>query len=77
MHILIVDDVKDIRDLIAIYLQETGINLSFAENGQQAVQLVKQQYYDLIILDQQMPIMDGVTAANEIKKFNKKIPYYY
>ncbi|WP_133181292.1 ATP-binding protein [Shewanella decolorationis] len=74
LHILIVDDVKDIRDLIAIYLQETGINLSFAENGQQAVQLVKQQYYDLIILDQQMPIMDGVTAANEIKKFNKKIP---
>lgn len=73
-HILIVDDVDDIRELIDIYLKDTEIAVDFAQNGQQAIQLVEKSHYDLVILDQQMPIMDGLTAAKAIREFNKSIP---
>ena len=74
-HLLIVDDVKDIRDLIASFLQRTGLTLTFAKDGLQAVDLCQQQEFDLIIMDRQMPRMDGITAATRIRQlgFTKPI----
>ncbi|MCT7943980.1 ATP-binding protein [Shewanella septentrionalis] len=72
--ILIVDDVEDIRELISLYLKDTKIAIDFGQNGQQAIQLAQQKNYDLIILDQQMPIMDGLSAAKIIRELNKNTP---
>lgn len=67
-RLLIVDDVKDIRELIAALLQDTGLQLSFATDGYQALELCNRQSFDLIIMDQQMPRMDGYTAAVKMRQ---------
>ena len=66
--LLIVDDVPDIRSLLASYLKTTQLQLLFAENGQQALEVALAQKPDVILMDQQMPIMDGLTTATELRK---------
>lgn len=73
-RVLVVDDVKDIRDLIASLLKDTGLILSFAADGQEALDSVENEEFDLIIMDQQMPGMDGRTAATKIRQSGVKIP---
>jgi len=67
--VLIVDDVKDNRDLLLASFSNSKIDIFEAENGQQAVDLAKQQF-DLILMDIRMPIKDGYQAAKEIKEFS-------
>ncbi|WP_208931167.1 ATP-binding protein [Rheinheimera sp. F8] len=66
-HILVVDDVADIRALIASYLELQPLQLSFAADGLAAVAQCQQQAFDLIIMDQQMPELDGFSAARQIR----------
>ncbi|RKO72334.1 DNA-binding response regulator [Sphingobacterium puteale] len=61
--ILIVDDEKDILDLIAFNLNREGYQVSTAHNGEEAIQVAKQVNPDLIILDVMMPKMDGIEAC--------------
>lgn len=61
--ILIVDDEKDILDLIAFNLNREGYQVSTAQNGEEAIQVAKQINPDLIILDVMMPKMDGIEAC--------------
>ncbi|GGW56913.1 hybrid sensor histidine kinase/response regulator [Alishewanella tabrizica] len=74
-HLLIVDDVPDIRALLAHMLKETGVTFQLAENGRVALQLVEQHTFDLILMDQQMPEMDGIVATEQLRKkgFTKPI----
>lgn len=65
--LLIVDDVPDIRSLLASYLKTTRFQLLFAENGQQALETAKANNPDVILMDQQMPIMDGLTTATQLR----------
>ncbi len=70
-NILIADDEKDIRGLVAICLKKEGYNVLEAENGQRAVELVKENKdIDIIIMDIMMPGMSGVDACREIRKFS-------
>jgi CheY-like chemotaxis protein len=48
--------------------------IEVAENGEQAVNMVKLNRYDLVLMDIQMPIMDGYTATEQIRSFNTAIP---
>ena len=58
--ILIVDDEKDIRKLVGIYLKRQGYQILEAENGKQAIDLVRENSdIDLIIMDIMMPEMSG------------------
>ncbi|NLC66024.1 MAG: response regulator transcription factor [Clostridium sp.] len=66
--ILIVDDEKEIRDLIEIYLMNEGYNTIKASNGNEALELVSKNNIDLIILDVMMPEKDGVQACMELRK---------
>jgi CheY-like chemotaxis protein len=55
-------------------LEKAKLTVDVANNGLTAVKMVKENKYDLILMDIQMPIMDGYTATVEIRKFNKDIP---
>lgn len=66
--ILIVDDEKEIRDLIEIYLMNEGYNTIKSSNGNEALELVSKNNIDLIILDVMMPEKDGVQACMELRK---------
>jgi CheY-like chemotaxis protein/anti-sigma regulatory factor (Ser/Thr protein kinase) len=67
-NILIVDDVREIRQLLRRQLQSPGIHISEAEDGNVALTLAKQQVFDLIILDQQMPGLDGFETAKLLRQ---------
>lgn len=66
-RVLIVDDVKDIRQLIASFLKETGLILEFANDGREAIARVQHHSFDVILMDQQMPRLDGRSAAEQIR----------
>lgn len=72
--ILIVDDNTINRQVASQILMKSGFKTDLAFSGPAAIEKVKNHDYDLIFMDIQMPVMDGVTATREIKKLQKKIP---
>jgi len=71
-HILLVDDNKDNCNLIRLYLHNTPFTLKTAGNGQEAVTLFCAKPYDLILMDIEMPIMDGYEATQKIRQWEQK-----
>ena len=70
MTVLIVDDEERIRLLIKEYCLNENYNVLEAEDGIIALDIIKNNKIDVVILDIMMPNMDGLTAYNEIKKYN-------
>ncbi len=69
--ILIVDDESHIRMLIEQTLEDLedeGVELLFAENGRQALELIQQEKPDLVFLDVMMPEMNGMEVCQKVKK---------
>ena len=62
-HILVVDDHRDIRDLLARYLGRHGFRVTVAENGVSMMVKIRNQAIDLIVLDIMMPGEDGLTLC--------------
>lgn len=71
--ILIVDDEMNIRRVVREYAEFEGYSVEEADNGMTAVDMAKNQNFDLIIMDVMMPRLDGYSACKEIKK-HKNIP---
>jgi two-component system, OmpR family, response regulator VanR len=67
-RILIVDDEKEIRDLIDIYLKGEGYETIKAENGEEALNMLSNDDVDLIILDIMMPKVNGIEACLKIRE---------
>lgn len=65
--ILLVEDVPVNQELACAILRRDGHTVDTADNGQEAVQAVQTESYDLVLMDIQMPIMDGITAARMIR----------
>jgi CheY-like chemotaxis protein len=55
-------------------LKSWNASVDVAENGLLAVDKVKQNEYDIVLMDLQMPVMDGYTATKKIREFNKEVP---
>lgn len=70
MKVLIVDDELLIRNVIKEYLKKEQILFDEADNGEDAINLCKENNYDCIIMDIMMPKLDGYSAIKEIKKIN-------
>lgn len=71
--ILVVDDEKDIREIIEIYLINEGFNIVLACDGIEALEKLKKEDIDLIILDIMMPKLDGIRTCIKIRE-EKKMP---
>lgn len=67
-NILVVDDDKDIRELVAVYMKTEEFYVDKACNGEEALRMVEEKNYDLIILDVMMPKVDGLQVLIEIRK---------
>ena len=72
--ILIVEDEQHQRELYAMELQEEGYEVDQAANGKEAVDKVKVNKYDCVVLDIRMPEMDGIEALVKILSRDKKVP---
>lgn len=72
--ILVVDDVELHREFAMLVLEEFGCEVSQASNGSEAVELVLKSAFDLVLMDCEMPVMDGLTAAVEIRSRNCPTP---
>lgn len=74
--ILIIEDEKDIRQLITFTLQYAGYEVVSGKDGQEAVELVQKEMPDLILMDVRMPRLDGYEACRIIKadETTKHIP---
>lgn len=75
-RILLVDDVQENRSLLEVLLKKMGYACSHGANGQEAVDLCNQQKFDLILMDLQMPVLDGIEAVRQIRagQVNQKTP---
>lgn len=71
--VLIAEDIQSNYQLVSTILKEY-YDLLHAENGQKAVDIVRSQHVDLLLMDMKMPILDGLKATAEIRKFNIDLP---
>lgn len=71
--ILVAEDNKENRDVVAILLDKLNVEYSFAENGLEALARLDKQNFDLLLLDMQMPVMDGLETLQHIRD-GKKYP---
>ena len=69
-RIHIVDDEREIREAIRIYLRGEDIETVMASNGQEAIDLVKQEEIHLVLMDVMMPGIDGIVATSLIREFS-------
>jgi len=71
VHILLVEDSPDNRTITMAYLQDTPYRVEIAENGAIAFEKFTAGEYDLVLMDRQMPVMDGLTATRAIRAWEE------
>ena len=70
-RILVVEDEKDVKELILLHLKREGHETDAAENGEEALKLLQERPYDLVVLDWMLPGLSGLEIC---KKINRKLP---
>lgn len=71
--ILVVDDEEDMRNLVEMYLLNSGYRCLQAANGKEAISMVETEEVDLILLDIMMPGMDGFSVCEEIREIGRSL----
>jgi signal transduction histidine kinase/CheY-like chemotaxis protein len=74
LRILLADDSDDNRFLILSYLQGSAARIDIAENGAIAVDVFQKNRYDLVLMDVEMPVMDGYAATRAIRRISPTTP---
>jgi signal transduction histidine kinase/DNA-binding NarL/FixJ family response regulator/ABC-type phosphate/phosphonate transport system substrate-binding protein len=73
-HVLLVEDNEINQEVAGDQLKQLGIHFDLAANGEVAVSKAKEKEYDLILMDIQMPVLDGYHATQAIRQFNSNVP---
>jgi len=73
-NILLVEDTIEIQELIKAYLEDYGVNIDTASNGKQGVEMATKNNYDLVLMDIQMPVMNGKQAIKTLRKLKYSGP---
>ena len=68
LYILVVEDQQSIAQNIANYLEVKGHTLDFATQGDQGLELALSNHYDLVILDLNLPVMDGLEVCKKLRE---------
>ncbi len=72
-RILLVDDLDTNREIVKAYLEDVGYLVDSAEGGIEALAMLERGRYDLVLMDVQMPVMDGVAATRQVRALPKPI----
>ena len=75
-RVLVVDDGEANRELVRLVLEEVGLTVAGAENGQIGVDMASRESFDVILMDMQMPVMDGFTATRTLRRKGMKLPIF-
>lgn len=73
-RILVVDDEKKMRHILQLMLEREGFSTEQAENGKEALEMLKQKRFDMVITDLKMPVMGGISLLEEAKKIDPDFP---
>lgn len=73
-NILVAEDNRINQIVTKKILEKKGVICTVAENGKEAIDLLKKSHFDLVLMDLNMPVMDGFEATIKIRKFNPNIP---
>jgi CheY-like chemotaxis protein len=66
--VLIADDSPDVQNLLRILISKSGADVTIVENGVQAIECALKDHFDLILMDWQMPVLDGVNATARLRQ---------
>ena len=69
-NILVVEDQKNMRESLVIAFKRAGYHVDSVENGEKAVKLQKDHFYDLVMVDLKMEDMDGLEVLSHVKDIN-------
>jgi CheY-like chemotaxis protein len=72
--LLLVDDEKDLLTVVGLTIESWGYEVLKAPSGKAALEILKNNNPDIVVLDYLMPEMDGIATLKEIRKINTKIP---
>ncbi len=76
-HILIVDDDDDVRIAAAAIIEELGYSVVAVDRAPEALDLIRDRRFDLVITDVMMPVMNGVELAREVKRLRPDVPVLF
>ena len=68
LKVLVVDDDEDIRDVLRELLAEEGFYVRTAQNGREALEILKEESGWIVLLDMRMPVLDGVAVLRELER---------
>jgi two-component system response regulator (stage 0 sporulation protein F) len=74
IKILLVDDEPDFTQTMTSWLRSKGYSVEVASNGMEAVDMIKKETPDIVFLDINMPVMDGLQTLRKIREFNEELP---
>lgn len=74
--ILVVDDEKDFLEIVKARLEANDYEVVTASDGKEALDKVRSEKPDAVLLDVLMPVMDGIDVLKRIRKINKKLPVF-
>lgn len=75
--LLVVEDEESLREALKLNLELEGYEVTTADNGPSVLKLVKNEYFDLIVLDIMLPDMDGITVCETIRMQHNDVPILF
>jgi len=74
MKILVVDDEAETREILKVFLESEGYNVSLLEKGENVIKTIASEIFSLVLLDIRLPDVDGIELLKKIQKIDAELP---